>query len=69
MVKGTDQEGLRLRSEPSTQSEVVATLKEGATAMVLEGPEEANGYTWWKVETKGGKEGWGAADWLVLESE
>jgi hypothetical protein len=69
VVEGTEQEGLRLRSEPSTQGRVVVTLKEGTTVTVVDGPEEASGYTWWKVQTRGGREGWGAADWLVLKSE
>jgi len=69
VVKGTEQEGLHLRSEPSTQSKVVVTLKEGTAVTVLEGPEDASGFVWWRVETKAGKKGWGAADWLVLQTE
>jgi hypothetical protein len=69
VVKGTGGRGLNLRAEPSTQSKLVDTLKEGTAVTVLEGPEEANGFVWWKVRTKAGKEGWGAARWLVLQSE
>ena len=45
VVQGTDQEGLRLRARPSTKARVVTTLKEGTSVTVLEGPEEADGYT------------------------
>jgi hypothetical protein len=36
---------------------------------VVEGPEEADGYVWWKLRTPGGEEGWGAARWLALQEE
>lgn len=69
VVKGTGGRGLNLRAEPSAQSELVATLKEGTKVTVLDGPEEGNGFVWWQVQTKAGKTGWGAAQWLVLETE
>lgn len=69
VVDGTAGAGLNLRAEPSTRGQVVTNAREGAVLTVLEGPQEADGYNWWKVRTGDGKEGWGAARWLTLKTE
>jgi hypothetical protein len=69
VVTGTGGAGLRLRELATTDAQVVAMAREGTVLTVLEGPEDADGYTWWKVRTPDGEEGWGAADWLVLKTE
>jgi len=69
VVQGTLGVGLNLRTEPAKQARLARNVKEGAVLTVLEGPEEADGYVWWKLRTPDGKEGWGAANWLVLRSE
>lgn len=69
VVEGTAGAGLNLRAEPSTSGQVVANVREGTVLTVLDGPQEANGYTWWKLRTPDGKEGWGAAQWLTLKTE
>jgi hypothetical protein len=69
VVQGTLGAGLNLREQPSTYSKVVANAKEGASLVVLDGPREADGYVWWKLQTAAGKEGWGAANWLVLQAD
>ena len=45
------------------------TVRDGTEFTVLEGPEHANGYTWWKLEAADGTQGWGAANWLRLKTE
>lgn len=52
-------DGLNLRSEASTASSVLGTLKIGTTLTVLE--KQAD---WYKVQTADGKTGW-VAGWLV----
>jgi hypothetical protein len=69
IVEGTVGAGLNLRAEPSTQGRVVTNAREGTVLTVLDGPQEADGYAWWKVRTPDGLEGWGAARWLVLKTE
>ena len=69
VVEGTQGAGLRLRAEPSTAGRLVTAVREGTTLTVTDGPEEADGYVWWKVQAPDGKEGWGAANWLVLKTE
>ncbi|MFN2226442.1 MAG: SH3 domain-containing protein [Anaerolineae bacterium] len=69
VVQGTAGAGLNLRTEPSTQAQVVTNAREGTVLTVLEGPQEAGNHTWWKLRAPDGKEGWGAADWLVLQTE
>lgn len=69
VVQGTGGAGLNLRGEPSTEGQIVANAREGAVLTVLDGPQEADGYVWWQVRTADGKEGWGAARWLVLKTE
>jgi hypothetical protein len=69
VVEGTGGAGLNLRAEASTQAQIVANAREGAVLTVVDGPQDADGYTWWQVRTSDGKEGWGAAKWLTLKTE
>ena len=69
VVKGTKGAGLNIREEPSRQAPIVASAKENAELTVLEGPQEAGGYVWWKLKTTDGEEGWGASEWLVLKTD
>ena len=61
---------LRLRASASTKGKVVGKLPEGTLVQILEGPVEADGFTWWKVQTPK-VVGWAAersaegAVWLV----
>jgi hypothetical protein len=68
-VTGTQGSGLNLRAEPGTGGAVVVNVREGAVLTVIEGPQEADGYAWWKLRTAEGQEGWGAANWLALSTE
>jgi hypothetical protein len=69
VVEGTGGAGLNLRAEPTTSARRVTSVKEGTELTVLEGPEKTEDYVWWKLRTPDGKEGWGAARWLVLETQ
>jgi hypothetical protein len=69
VVTGTGGAGLRLRELPTTDAKLVVMAREGTVLTVLEGPTDADDYTWWKVRTPDGEEGWGAANWLALKTE
>ena len=48
-----------VRSRAGTNSTVVGVLREGETADVLDGPVNADGYTWWRIR-RGSMTGWTA---------
>ncbi len=49
---------LNLRDSPSLNGTVVKQLKPNDMVTVLDGLIRADGYTWWKLQTEGGTEGW-----------
>ncbi|HZG67247.1 MAG TPA: SH3 domain-containing protein [Herpetosiphonaceae bacterium] len=64
VITGTNGARVRVRHAPGTdKNDVIATFVEGQTVHVLEGPQDASGYTWWRVEGDG-KSGWAAATFL-----
>jgi hypothetical protein len=64
MVSGTGAQQLRVRSGPGLTHATLSTVADGARLKVLDGPEAADGYQWWKVQTEDNQEGWVAGDWL-----
>ena len=57
---------LSVRAQPSQQAERSICLPDGTTAVIEEGPVEAEGFTWWRI-TGEGIAGWAAGTWLRLE--
>jgi hypothetical protein len=64
-VANTGGTGANLRSDASTESEVVTVLLDGTELQTTADPVEAEGYVWWPVEGEAGA-GWIVADYLVL---
>ena len=60
---------LRLRDAPSLQGQVLEMLPPGTQMELLEGPQQADNYGWWRVRTVGGKEGWVAGNDLRLQPD
>ncbi len=60
--------GLRVRSGPGTNYELVITLPYAMVVKVVDGPNRADSYTWWQIEfsTPDGEkqQGWVAGDFL-----
>ncbi len=54
----------QLRTNPSDEGGMIAKLPSGTQMTVLDGPEDVDGHTWWRVRTTNGKEGWVAEDGL-----
>jgi hypothetical protein len=64
-VANTSGYGLRLRTGPGLGYSVITTLSEGTQMTVIDGPVQADGYTWWKITGSPGT-GWSAVgNWLV----
>ena len=67
-ISGTEGEGLRIRSTAGLNSETVFRGEEAEVFVVRDGPQSADGYTWWYLvapydETRAG---WAAADFLAV---
>jgi hypothetical protein len=61
---------LRMRSAPAiADANIIARLPIGTQMEILEGPQAAAGFTWWRVRTVGGVEGWVAGENLVLQPD
>lgn len=61
-------DGVNLRSEPTTSSEVVQVVAAGTVVTITGGPQEADGYTWLPVQLEDGTEGWLVQDFLTPNS-
>ena len=61
---------LNLRTQPATDGQVLKMLSPGEEITILEGPTLADGYTWWRMRTKDGTEGWAAdiPDWYAPQA-
>jgi uncharacterized protein YgiM (DUF1202 family) len=64
---GLNTDGINVRSGPGTGNEMVIIMLKGEEAEVVAGPEEATGYTWYKLSNSRG-EGWGVAQYLTVVS-
>jgi uncharacterized protein YgiM (DUF1202 family) len=60
----TDAPNLNMRQAPSTTATIVTVLPSGTIGTVLEGPQSANGFTWYRIQTSVGT-GWVAGEYLV----
>lgn len=67
-ITGTGGDGLRLRSAPGLASDQLFLGEDAEVFQVRDGPQDANGYTWWYIvapydETRAG---WAAANFLAV---
>ncbi|MCZ2126239.1 MAG: hypothetical protein LC099_00505 [Anaerolineales bacterium] len=67
-ISGTGGDGLRIRSAPGLNSETQFRGEESEVFRVADGPQEADGYTWWRLvasydETRAG---WAASEFLAV---
>lgn len=64
-VADTGGDGLNMRSGPGLNFDPVELLPEGTQLVVLDGPEEVDGYTWWRVRKASDEtEGWVVAQFV-----
>ncbi len=66
-VVGTEGEGLRIRSSPSLSSETLFVAMEDEAFRVADGPQVADGKTWWYLTAPYDqtRSGWAASDYLI----
>jgi hypothetical protein len=57
-VNTTDGDQLNVRVGPGVNYQITAKLGDDAQVTLMEGPVNADGYTWWKVRTGSGIVGW-----------
>jgi hypothetical protein len=57
-VNTTEGDTLNVRLGPGTDFEILTRLEDGDRVTLLEGPRDAGGFTWWKIRTATGIEGW-----------
>jgi hypothetical protein len=65
-VIGTGGAGLRLRSTPGKNGDTNSIAAEDEVFLVVDGPQAADGTTWWKLEApyQAERGGWASADYL-----
>jgi hypothetical protein len=70
-VTGTEGAGLRMRSEPGLDGDVKFTALDSEVFLVIEGPVENDGYTWWHLEAPYDetRSGWSVTDFLTPVEE
>lgn len=56
---------LSIREQPSTQANRMICMADGTQAFVMEGPVEAEGFTWWRVAGEG-FDGWAVSVYMRL---
>jgi len=65
-IEGTQGDGLRLRSSPGLNGEILFLGLESEVFEVQDGPEQVDGYTWWFLVNPydNSKRGWGVANYI-----
>jgi hypothetical protein len=68
IISGTDGNGLNLREGPGTSNKTITIGMDAETFLVKDGPQEADGYTWWFLQAPYDetRNGWAAADYLTV---
>ncbi len=67
-VTGTGTDGLRIRSEPNLQGKILFLAIDAEVLKVSDGPKQADGYTWWYLNSPSDQkvQGWAVANYLVV---
>lgn len=68
-VRRAGGQNLNRRNAPGLHSQVLDSLPIGMRLTLLEGPQPADNYTWWRVRASDGREGWVAGEELVTQPE
>ena len=63
-VVGTGIDQLRVRTGPGVSYVTMMIVPDGTVFEVLDGPQEAEGYNWWRLKAEDGTVVWAADEWL-----
>lgn len=65
-ITGTGGDGLRFRTDPGLEGQVIFLAIEAEVFQVTDGPREADGYTWWYLvgPFDAARKGWAVANYL-----
>jgi hypothetical protein len=65
-IKGTEGQGLRIRSAPGLDGEMVFLGYDSEVFLIKDGPIQKNEYTWWYLVAPydAARAGWAASDFL-----
>lgn len=64
VIANTGGDGVRLRTDPSKSASVMTMIAEGAIVLITNGPQDADGVTWYQVQYAG-QSGWVDADFIT----
>lgn len=66
-VIGTEGAGLRMRTQPGLSGAINFSAMDSEVFLVIDGPVDADGYTWWHLEAPYDqtRNGWSASDFLT----
>lgn len=67
-ISGTGGDGLRLRSSPGLQGDVLFLGYEGEVFQVVQGPQSSDGYVWWYLIAPYDEkvQGWAVSNYLSI---
>ncbi len=67
-ITGTGGDGLRVRTDPGLNSQVIFIALESEVFQVEDGPQEADGYTWWYLvaPVDSAHHGWAVSNYLQV---
>ncbi len=70
-VVGVDTAGLNVRAAPGTAGTVQFRAEEGAVFAIVDGPQDVDGYEWWKLEDPDNpaRGGWAARNFLMVAAQ
>ena len=57
-INTTQGDRLNMRSAPGTGYDILTQLPNNEVVTIAEGPVDAQGFTWWRIETPGDQTGW-----------
>ncbi|MEO8606873.1 MAG: SH3 domain-containing protein [Chloroflexota bacterium] len=58
IINTTEGDTLNVRTAPTRDSAIATRLPDGERVTIMDGPRAGEGFTWWKIRTAAGIEGW-----------